>query len=49
MAKCMKGKVLRTETLELGVWVAVACEMVAQTSRWTECRRLVQWRLDWAK
>ena len=44
MAKCMKGKVL-----ELGVWVAVAFEMVAQTSRWTECRRLVQWRLDWAK
>ena len=29
MAKCMKGKVLRIETLELGVWVAVACEMVA--------------------
>ena len=49
VAKCMKGKVLRMETLELGVWVAVAFEMVAQTSRWTECRRLVQWRLDWAK
>ena len=49
VAKCMKGKVLRMETLELGVWVAVAVEMVAQASRWKECRRLVQWRLDWAK
>ena len=49
VAKCMRGKVLRMETLELGVWVAVAVEMVAQTSRWKECRRLLQWRLDWAK
>ena len=49
VATCMKGKVLRTETLELDVWAAVACEMVAQTSRWTECRRLAQWQSDWAK
>ena len=48
VATCMKGTVLRMETLEVGVWAAVAVEMVAQTSRWKECRRLVQWRLDWA-
>ena len=42
VATCMKGKVLRMETLELGVWVAVAAGMVAQTSRWKERRRTVQ-------
>ena len=45
VATCMKGKVLRMETLELGVWVAVAVGCVgvgvwvAQSSRWKECRR----------
>ena len=48
VAMCMKGKVLRMETLELGVWVAVAVGCVgvgvwvAQSSRWKECRRTVQ-------
>ena len=54
VATCMKGKVLRMETLELGVWVAVAVGCVgvgvwvAQSSRWKECRRTVQWWLEWA-
>ena len=48
VATCMRGKVLRMETLELGVWVAVAVGCVgvgvwvAQSSRWKECRRTVQ-------
>ena len=44
-----KGEVLLTEILELDVWAAVAGEMVAQTSKWTVCRRSVQWRSDWTK
>ena len=42
VATCKKGKVLRLETLGLGVWVAVAAGMVAQSSRLRECRRAVQ-------
>ena len=30
------------EKLGLGVWVAVAAEMVSQSSRLRECRRTVQ-------
>ena len=40
----MKGEVLLSERLELGVWAAVARDMVAQTSKWMVCRRSVQWR-----
>ena len=41
-ATCKKGKVLRMETLGLGVWAAVAAGMVAQSSKVRECRRTVQ-------
>ena len=49
VATGMKGEVLLTEILELDVWAAVARDMVAQTSRWTVCRRSMQWRWDWTK
>ena len=45
---CWRGmcrwEVLLSEILELGVWAAVARDMVAQTSKWMVCRRSVQWR-----
>ena len=44
VATCTKGEVLLTEILELDVWAAVACDMVAQKSKWMVCRRSLQWR-----
>ena len=44
VATGMTGEVLLSERLELDVWVVVASDMVAQTSKWRVCRRSVQWR-----
>ena len=44
MATGRTGEVLRSETPELDVWVAVAHDMGGQKSKWMVCRKSVQWR-----